>query len=54
VTKKYYYATCHNLGLSLTIIMDNGNQYFEKKLSKNLYSATCHILIYGWQLMTST
>ncbi len=26
-----YCATCHNLELSLTIIMDDGNQYFEKK-----------------------
>jgi hypothetical protein len=26
------YATCHNLGPSLTIIMDNGDQYFEKKI----------------------
>jgi len=25
------YAMCHNLGPSLTIIMDDGDQYFEKK-----------------------
>jgi len=29
--QKNYCATCHNLGPSLTIIMDNGDQYFEKK-----------------------
>jgi hypothetical protein len=41
-------TTCRNLGLLLTIIMDNGYQYFEKKImSKNLHNATCHILIYG-------
>jgi hypothetical protein len=27
----FYYATCQKLGPSLTIIMDNGDQYFEKK-----------------------
>jgi len=27
----FYYAMCHNLGPSLTIIMDDGDQYFEKK-----------------------
>jgi hypothetical protein len=27
--------------------MNNGDQYFEKKRSKNLHSATCQILIYG-------
>jgi len=44
----FYCATCHNLGPSLTIIMDNGNQYFEKKLMfKKLHNATCHILIDG-------
>ncbi len=26
----FYYAMCHNLAPSLTIIMDNGDQYFEK------------------------
>ncbi len=26
----FYCATCHNLGPSLTIIMDNGDQYFQK------------------------
>jgi len=35
--------------------MDDGNQYFEKKLiSKNLHNAMCQILINGWQLMMST
>ncbi len=46
----FYYATCHNVEPSLIIIMDNGDQYFEKKIifmSKNLHSAMCHILIYG-------
>jgi len=39
-----YYATCHNLGPSFTIIMYNGDQYFGKKImSKNLHSAACHI-----------
>jgi hypothetical protein len=28
--KKKYCATCHNFGPSLTIIMNGGNQYFEK------------------------
>jgi hypothetical protein len=40
----------HNIKPSLTIIMDDGDQYFEKKLNfmlQNLHSATCHILIYG-------
>jgi hypothetical protein len=48
--QKIYYATCHNFGPSLTIIMDNGDQYFKKK---NLYNDMCQILINGWQLMTS-
>ncbi len=26
----FYCVTCHNLGPSLTIIMDDGDQYFEK------------------------
>ncbi len=40
--KKNYCAMCHNFGPSLIIIMDDGNQYFEKKkiMSKNLPSAT--------------
>jgi len=52
----FYYATCHNFRPSLTIIMSNGNQDFEKKIvmSKNHHSAMCHILINWWQLMTST
>jgi hypothetical protein len=46
---------CHNLEPSLTIIMDNGNQYFEKQImSKNLHNAMYYILIDGWQLMMST
>ncbi len=38
------YATCHNVIPSLTIIMDDGNQYFKKKInfmSKNLHIAMC-------------
>jgi hypothetical protein len=41
-------AMCHNFELSLTIIMDNGDQYFEFFMSKNLHNATCQILINGW------
>ncbi len=26
----FYHAMCDNLGPSLTIIMDNGDQYFQK------------------------
>jgi hypothetical protein len=52
--QKIYYAMCHNFEPSLTIIMDDGNQYFKKNKSINLHSATCHILIDGWQLMMST
>jgi hypothetical protein len=36
--------------------MDDGDQYLEKKtifVFENLHCATCWILIYGWQLMTS-
>ncbi len=29
--KKIYCAMCHNFELPLTIIMDDGDQYFEKK-----------------------
>jgi hypothetical protein len=31
--------------------MDNGDQYFNFFMSKNLHNATCEILINGWQLM---
>jgi hypothetical protein len=34
--------------------MDDGDQYFEKKKSKNLHNATRKISIDGWQLMMST
>jgi hypothetical protein len=51
--KKNYCATCHNLGPSLTIIMDDGDQYFEKTImSKKFHIFTCQILINAWQLMT--
>jgi hypothetical protein len=52
-----YHATCHNLKPSLTIIMDYGDQYFEKKIIfmfKKFHNAMCQILTNGWQLMTST
>jgi len=52
--QKNYYAMCHNLGPSLTIIIDNGNQYFKKIRSKNCHSATFQILMNGWKLVTST
>ncbi len=48
--QKNYHATCHNFVPSLTNIMNDGNQYFEKKkncMSKNVHSATCQILING-------
>ncbi len=36
----FYCATCPNLELSLTIVMDDGNQYFEKQsMSKTLHNA---------------
>jgi hypothetical protein len=53
--KIIYCTKCHNFEPSLTIIMDDGDQYFEKKIvfmSKFFHNATCYILIYGWQLMT--
>ncbi len=43
-------ATFHNLEPSLTIIMDDVGQYFEKKInfmSKIFHSAMCKILIDG-------
>jgi hypothetical protein len=50
----FYSATCHSFKPSLTIIMDNGNQYFEEKImSKILHNPMCQILINGWQLMMS-
>jgi hypothetical protein len=46
--QKNYYAMCHNIGPSLIIIMDNGDQYFKKKImSKNLHNAIGQILIDG-------
>ncbi len=51
----FYYATCHNLGPSLTIIIDDGNQYIYIFLkAKNLHNATCQILMDGWKLVIST
>ncbi len=41
-------AMCHNLGPLLTIIMNDGDQYFEKQIMcKNLHNAMCQILING-------
>jgi hypothetical protein len=34
--------------------MNDGDQYFEKQMSKNLHNATCQILIYEWQSMRLT
>jgi hypothetical protein len=48
---------CQNLVPSLIIIMNHGDQYFENKInftSKSVCSATCQILIDGWQSMTLT
>ncbi len=50
-------ATCHNFGPSLTIIMDDGDQCFKKKIFfmyKNLHNVMSQILIDGWQLMMLT
>ncbi len=33
--KKNYCAMCDNLEPSLTIIMDDGDQYFKKKIQKS-------------------
>jgi hypothetical protein len=51
----FYCAMCHNLRPSLTIIMNDGDQYFEKKIfmSKFFHSTMCQILIDGWQSITS-
>jgi hypothetical protein len=47
---------CHNLGPSLTITMEDGDQYFENFnfMSKKFHNAMCYIIIDGWQLMNST
>jgi hypothetical protein len=45
---QFFITASHKLGPSLTIIMDNGDQYFEKKImSRNLHNAACQILIDG-------
>ncbi len=46
----FYCAMRHNFKPSLIIKMNNGDQYFKKKIifmSKNLHGATCQILIDG-------
>ncbi len=48
--KFFNHATCHNFEPSLIIIMNDGDQYFDKKMifmSKNLHNTTCQILICG-------
>ncbi len=40
----FYYATCHNFGPSLVIIMDDGDEYFKKEIifmSKIFHCAMC-------------
>ncbi len=47
---KFYYATCHNLKSSLTIIIDDGNQYFKKKIIfrfPKFHNVMCQILMDG-------
>jgi hypothetical protein len=49
----FYYATCHNFGQSLIIMMDDGDQYFEKKMSSTTQKwsckANCKIFFFsGW------
>jgi len=52
----FYSTICHNLIPSLTIIMKDGNQYFEKKkLGPKIFIMPCvKFLINGWQSMKST
>jgi hypothetical protein len=50
--KKISCATCYNLRPSLTIIIDDEDQYFKKK-SKTLHNAMCQTLMDGWKLITS-
>jgi hypothetical protein len=41
---KKNYATCHNFGPSLVIIMDDGDEYFKKKIifmSRKFHYAMC-------------
>ncbi len=48
--QKKYCVTCHNLKQTLTIIMNNENQYFKKKInfmSKFFYNVMCQNLIDG-------
>jgi len=52
--KKNYYAMCYSFGLSLTIIINDVDQYFKKKIkSKKFHSATCQILMDEWELIMS-
>ncbi len=41
----FYCVTCHNFEPSLTIIMNDGDQYFKKKIMfKILHNVMCLIL----------
>jgi hypothetical protein len=51
----FYYAMCYSFGLSLTIIINDVDQYFKKTIkSKKIHSATCQILMDEWKLIMST
>ncbi len=39
----FYCAMCHNLDPSLTIIMNDGDQYFEKKIICQKISIVPHV-----------
>ncbi len=43
----FYCATYHDHELSLIIIMDDGDQYFNFFMSKKFHNAMCQILIDG-------
>jgi hypothetical protein len=52
-----FYATCHNLGPLVLIIIDAENWYSKDKIIfklKTPHSAMCEILMDGWKLVTST
>ncbi len=44
----FNYATCHTFKPSLTIVIDDGNQYFKfKNRLKNPHCTMCQILMNG-------
>ncbi len=48
----FYYATCHDIEPSLLIIMDNGNQYFEKKKNNVQFFSYCHVSYFNtWMII---